>query len=805
MTKLHLLQQKQCAALATPNLPSNCKTSQSELLLQDELYSSEDSWLTQESSASTMNYEHSASISSSNCSTNGADIHNAMEKQQLLSAKSSAEVSCCTSDDDGSNGSATAGFKEGKQLKHAVKNMSAPKASPTIAIRKDTDHLLAPLNVEAEYCADADNSKDPRAKREALEKRVIAAKPGLLRMEVVNPMDKEAASLVFKRSSSSKGLHQAPITLIKSNSVAATKADLLKLDMTNPHNWSNSGHRLSTGDSPLNLKRCGSQGPVALRSFPSPGTPSRSSFSGVSNSMTNHKAYMVGRASVNEANGKMLPLYNLPANCDQDINPGRLSVGFRAPPSKWDDAEKWLVNASPSHPQCSSPAALPPNSSNLAGTNHTFLENKKAYPKRVIVAPLPPPPQLGAKSHANTDTNTNMHYQSRALVPLPSSSSDSHLQQDEAATVSDSEISNTQEDDCRIFLRSSSHKHKEGDAKHRNKNLARKMVNSKEKLLISSPATLQLQGLKASSNPHEQQLPKMHDVYADTVVKTLRDTGRCPSPGAAEGGDAGTRLVVSKWAGAAPMRDASTDVSPKAPLRRDMGTQITPIASSKTSRSTTPPKSSSPVRHNTPARKSASSNCNQTDANHASNLLELENFHLAKLEHRDLQPNCGQPAFSDHSSTSFSTSSVTSSSWKSLQGAASDHKPAISDINVVEMMMEPSATSAAAWELEAERSKHMTKCAREEARIDAWEKHQKAKAEAEMKKLEMKLERLRAQSTEKIMNKVAAAHLRAEEMRAAARAQQAEQLAKALERANSIRKGSYFPDSLGRVCFAILP
>ena len=81
----------------------------------------------------------------------------------------------------------------------------------------------------------------------------------------------------------------------------------------------------------------------------------------------------------------------------------------------------------------------------------------------------------------------------------------------------------------------------------------------------------------------------------------------------------------------------------------------------------------------------------------------------------------------------------------------------------------------------------------------------------------MKLERLRSRATEKIMNRVAAARVRAAEMRAAVSARQAEQLAKSLERANTnhhhqnqyvnirSRGSNYFSESLG-VCFpAILP
>ncbi|VYS48316.1 unnamed protein product [Arabidopsis thaliana] len=56
-------------------------------------------------------------------------------------------------------------------------------------------------------------------------------------------------------------------------------------------------------------------------------------------------------------------------------------------------------------------------------------------------------------------------------------------------------------------------------------------------------------------------------------------------------------------------------------------------------------------------------------------------------------------------------------------------------------------------------------CATEEARIISWENLQKAKAEAAIRKLEMKLEKKRSSSMEKIMRKVKSAEKRAEEMR----------------------------------------
>nr|GEZ72070.1 hypothetical protein [Tanacetum cinerariifolium] len=54
---------------------------------------------------------------------------------------------------------------------------------------------------------------------------------------------------------------------------------------------------------------------------------------------------------------------------------------------------------------------------------------------------------------------------------------------------------------------------------------------------------------------------------------------------------------------------------------------------------------------------------------------------------------------------------------------------------------------------------------KEEARITAWENLQNAKAEASIRKLEMKLEKKKSASMDKILNKHRAAQMKAQEMR----------------------------------------
>ncbi|KAK4426370.1 hypothetical protein Salat_1405600 [Sesamum alatum] len=65
----------------------------------------------------------------------------------------------------------------------------------------------------------------------------------------------------------------------------------------------------------------------------------------------------------------------------------------------------------------------------------------------------------------------------------------------------------------------------------------------------------------------------------------------------------------------------------------------------------------------------------------------------------------------------------------------------------------------------SEASKNASRLQREEAKITAWENLQKAKAEAAIRKLEMKLEKERSSSMDKILNKLRAAEMKARAMR----------------------------------------
>ncbi|CAN4082907.1 unnamed protein product [Withania somnifera] len=119
--------------------------------------------------------------------------------------------------------------------------------------------------------------------------------------------------------------------------------------------------------------------------------------------------------------------------------------------------------------------------------------------------------------------------------------------------------------------------------------------------------------------------------------------------------------------------------------------------------------------------------------------VEQSKQHATKVEIRDVQVDKG--------------ASISGLPRKSRVRESKKELPDVSDSN-------------SPWNV-ADRAKSMTKSQREEARITAWENLQKAKAEAEIRKLEVKLEKRRSASMDKILNKLRHAQLKAQDMRRA--------------------------------------
>ncbi|KAI8526890.1 hypothetical protein RHMOL_Rhmol12G0034100 [Rhododendron molle] len=83
----------------------------------------------------------------------------------------------------------------------------------------------------------------------------------------------------------------------------------------------------------------------------------------------------------------------------------------------------------------------------------------------------------------------------------------------------------------------------------------------------------------------------------------------------------------------------------------------------------------------------------------------------------------------------------------------------------------------------------------EEVKIQAWENHEKRKAEMEMRRTEVKAEQLKARAQERLTNKLAATRRIAEEKLANAEAKLNEQAVRTSERADYIRRTGRLPSS----------
>ncbi|KAI3455676.1 hypothetical protein Pfo_012339 [Paulownia fortunei] len=145
------------------------------------------------------------------------------------------------------------------------------------------------------------------------------------------------------------------------------------------------------------------------------------------------------------------------------------------------------------------------------------------------------------------------------------------------------------------------------------------------------------------------------------------------------------------------MSDATSEMAHEV-KHRDIGTEMTPLGSSTTSRCPTPFKSTSPARHNTPANRSgplALTSANNID------ITQLQECHLAKL----------------HLGTQFD--SVTSN-WSSREEEEEDVSKSLRHFEMSsECRKSVSESRSCAWE-EEEKTKSCLRYQREEAKIQAW-------------------------------------------------------------------------------------
>ncbi|XP_068659615.1 uncharacterized protein [Aristolochia californica] len=225
------------------------------------------------------------------------------------------------------------------------------------------------------------------------------------------------------------------------------------------------------------------------------------------------------------------------------------------------------------------------------------------------------------------------------------------------------------------------------------------------------------------------------------------------------------------------MKDASTEVGPPV-HHRDIGTEMTPLGSSTTSRCQTPFKNSSPARHNTPTSTSGPLVLSKSSID----MAELQGCHFAKLE------------------LGAQFDSVVSN-WSSRQEEEEEVSKSLRHFEMDGGCKSVTECRVSLWE-EEEKSKSCVRYQREEAKIQAWVNLQTAKAEAQSRKLEVKIQKMRANLEEKLMKKMAIVHRKAEEWRVAAQLQHSQQNQRTTEQAEKMKNQSnYYTDHSSCGCF----
>ncbi|XP_010549532.1 PREDICTED: uncharacterized protein LOC104820668 isoform X2 [Tarenaya hassleriana] len=229
---------------------------------------------------------------------------------------------------------------------------------------------------------------------------------------------------------------------------------------------------------------------------------------------------------------------------------------------------------------------------------------------------------------------------------------------------------------------------------------------------------------------------------------------------------------------------------------RDMGTEMTPVASQEPSRTATPvgavtplrsPNSSLPSTPRAMGQEEPSSSLSQDPS--GSGKKELSEQEIKVRTRREIV------------ALGVKLGKMNIAAWASKEDGQNDNNNPDSirkEPNVEEVQRIEYEKRAASWE-EAEKSKHTARYKREEIKIQAWESQQKAKLEAEMRRIEAKVEQMKAQAEAKMVKKIAMARQRSEEKHAAAEARKARDAEMAAAQAEYIRQTGRIPAS-GYMC-----
>uniref|UniRef100_A0A0A9D4Y8 Remorin C-terminal domain-containing protein n=1 Tax=Arundo donax TaxID=35708 RepID=A0A0A9D4Y8_ARUDO len=238
------------------------------------------------------------------------------------------------------------------------------------------------------------------------------------------------------------------------------------------------------------------------------------------------------------------------------------------------------------------------------------------------------------------------------------------------------------------------------------------------------------------------------------------------------------------------LQSATTCIPPPSTVRsvsmRDMGTEMTPIASQEPSRTGTPVRATSPnCSQPTTPRRMLGPNAIGAVISHG----ECSN---AELSEQELQTKTRREIML--LGTQLGKTNI--AAWASKKEEEKDASLSLKTVPMDQSTQNITEIRAAAWE-EAEKAKYLARFKREEIKIQAWEDHQKAKIEAEMRKIEVEVERMRARAQDKLMTQLASARHSADEKRAAAELKRNRAAARTAEQAEYIRRTGRVPSSFG--------
>ncbi|KAJ6837291.1 uncharacterized protein M6B38_122120 [Iris pallida] len=257
-------------------------------------------------------------------------------------------------------------------------------------------------------------------------------------------------------------------------------------------------------------------------------------------------------------------------------------------------------------------------------------------------------------------------------------------------------------------------------------------------------------------------------------------------------------VSLSRHESSITVESDTTFLQPPSTIRsvsmRDMGTEMTPLASQEPSRTGTPVRATTPIRSpsssrpSTPRRSVPTSTLTERgDFNEAHNGRELSEKELQMKTRREIMIL----------GTQLGKANI--AAWASKDEEEHEASTSFQNVLVNQPANSVIRTRTASWE-EAEKAKYMARFKQEEIKIQAWENHQKAKTEAELRKIEVEVERMRARAHEKLTEKLAAARHKAEERRADAEAKRDQQVARTTQRVEYIRNTGHIPSSFS--CWA---